>query len=470
MKIGILKDDRLADGATSAPAGTALTPLAATGDFPTGEGSRRLRILESWASAAQSRLTAVYAPLGFGKTTLLQQMKQAWLRAGGACFHLDGDLARDGESLAGFLQGAADRMFSDPSDALMSSPEIDAREIVSRIAGSLDANDVRLLVLLDGYDRLSTARNNEILRLCIKAFPDHTRFVISSRNRVRSLSSEIASSFLEIGPNELRLMPCEIAEFLGEPQGSARAEQVFKWTGGWPLAVKLANPFMSLTETEAGDIGNVAGHNRADVAGILAGEVLKNLPRAHHDALLKSAFLDKFHPDLLGDALDVEHSWRICEELERDYFLISRQDGSDWYETHPFIQRAAYRRLRATPGVSLADLQKQAARWLERKGDLQAALRLAVMAEAFDDAVQMVLDAGGVFLALRKGFDTLKAALSLLPRERRQGVERLILCEAIVMTREGRLALAADLVAGVKARIRVAAREQDDPYLHRDLA
>ncbi|MET0907502.1 MAG: LuxR C-terminal-related transcriptional regulator [Tardiphaga sp.] len=430
----------------------------------------RDRIVDRWVNSAAGRFAAVYAPIGFGKTMLLQQIRHGWTGAGGACIHLDGDLAPDGAYLAEILYGAVAHLCAGMPDtrSLMPLHNVDPRRIVSEVARALAGNAKPFLIVIDDYDRFAAPGNNETLRLCVKALPSTTRFVIASRNRIAGLSVDIASLLLEIGPNELRLMPSEIAESLSLPYESDTVAQIFRWTSGWPLAVKLAHPYVAFDDP--GAFKDLILQDSADVAGLLASEALKSLPQPHYLALLKSAFLDRFHPDLLSEALDVENSWQVCEALERDYFLISRRGDSQWYEAHPFLQRIAYRHLRGSPAIDLKHLQVRAAGWFNRQGDLHAAMSLSIAAGNFNDAVQMLLDAGGVFLALRKGFDTLKSALSLLPRDHRRGVERLILAEAIVMMREGRLTLAADLVDGVKTRIALGASDGDDPYLRRDLA
>jgi LuxR family maltose regulon positive regulatory protein len=333
----------------------------------------------------------------------------------------------------------------------------------------LDVERPWLTVAIDDLDAACTPLDEVFLSRCLQRNPDRIRIVASARTRISGLSHVATSSLSEVGPKDLSLTSAEIAMLMAEPVDGVRAQSLFARTGGWPLAVRLALPGALFENAECVPVSDHEPARRVDLADIAAEEMLRKLPPEHQALLIQSAFLERFNPDLLAELLGQKGSWRLCDELNRRHFLIVRLEVDDWYEALPCIRRAAFARLRREGGVDVKSLQLQAADWFLRTGDLHAALKLAVAAKAFEKAAAMLLEAGGVFLALSRSSDDLRLALSILPKEQCHSDMRLLLAGAFLMLREGQVAMASELVRSVAIKSSLE-RAGGDALLARDLA
>lgn len=136
---------------------------------------------------------------------------------------------------------------------------------ISDVVDSLAADGIRILILLDDFDRLASQpqiSKNLWDYLRSLAQKEHVRFVLSSRRRLRECIPNRdgrTSDFWNIFTNVVSLKPfssSDLDEFLlpivgtgiqVEPSGK---QEIFEWTGGIPvLAARLCGEILACTPT-----------------------------------------------------------------------------------------------------------------------------------------------------------------------------------------------------------------------------
>ena len=218
-------------------------------------------------------------------------------------------------------------------------------------------------------------------------FPTARRFVLSSRvesvlvTRLRS-----TSTLLEIGASDLALTRRE-AELLLRSAGARLSDEAFaeliERTEGWAGALYLAS--LSLKRSGAGrsgaasDPGVVSVADDRYLADYFHSEYLEALAPDRLRFLRRTSVLEKMSGALCDAMLDSTQSFDELEALKRsNLFLVPLDDDGIWYRYHHLFRELLRRELLETEPELAQELGGRAADWLERHGDAESALELAL--------------------------------------------------------------------------------------------
>lgn len=359
-------------------------------------------------------VTAVVAPAGFGKTTLLEQMgsvpgqgERAWLTLD----HTDDDpsVLLNGIASALVRSGAA------APDTAAATARVDPLTVgVGTILHGLgDSPDVTLY--LDQIDHVGSTQSNDLVaELMTRATPGF-RIVAATRSDDGLPLASIRSrgELREFGVADLALDETEASEVLDAVGVDAveYLDQIMAKTEGWPAGVYLA----ALAIRDGASAG--LGGDDVYLVDYLRQELLDPVPDELRSFLVRTSILERMSGRLCDHILMANDSDQVLDQLARANLLIAPLDRTrTWYRYHSLLRDYLLTELNREQSADVGGLHIRAAEWFENEGMIEQAVsharqggdidRVAVLARSW---ARQVYAAGHLETAL-SWFATLEDA------------------------------------------------------------
>ena len=387
----------------------------------------RPRLLERLSRGAESKLTLVSAPAGFGKTTLLAE----WLEGAASDGISTAWLSLDpGDSQAttfwsyviAALQTVAPG-FGANSLSLLRQPQPPRVEaILATLVNELSETSHQIIFVLDDYHAIDARDVDQGMAFMLDHLPRHVHVVIATRAdpafplaRLRG-RAELA----EIRAADLRFTPDEALAYLNEVMGlnltASDVAALEERTEGWIAALQLAALSLQGRDDVAGFIAGFAGDDRY-IVDYLVEEVLHRQPEEVRSFLLDTSILDRLTGPLCDAVTGQSGGKAMLEALDRaNLFLVPLDDRRQWYRYHHLFADVLMARLKDEQPDRVPELHRRASDWYEHNGDRSEAIRHALAGEDFDRAASLIESA---VPALRQGHQEVTALqwLRALPDE-----------------------------------------------------
>ncbi len=404
----------------------------------------RESLLDRLDAGLERRLTLVQAPVGFGKTTLLTQW-QARLRSAGTAvawvvLHED---SWTPELLLRALASAVAAAGIDVKlgDGLLGRRSSESwRRDLDTLLESLQRATTPLVLILDEYEHCDSSAVNPVVAQLLVRLQTGAHVVIASRQRP---ALPIARLYAEgqvtlLGADDLRLSASETAELLHNQLPAESVERVHRLTEGWVVLVQLARLWLGAGgRSEA--VLEALTDPREEIGRFLAEQVLTVLPDDERDFLVETSFLDRFTPALSDYVRQREGSERFLDAMGRLYPLVSADgSSSSLVRVHPLLRAEARHLLSLRSRSVVSALQRRAAHWLAREGDVYGGMCQAVAAGDPDLAAELFENAGSIRLIDAEGPPILERMLRLLPSATREARPRVRLAEIALLTIGGK--------------------------------
>jgi LuxR family transcriptional regulator, maltose regulon positive regulatory protein len=321
--------------------------------------------------------TAIQAPAGYGKTTLLAQLQQA-LHHGGRAAHWLSIVSADRDPESFLAAMAAACGLSEPPRA----ESVDRR--LTRIANSLvDASEPGC-ILLDDADRLSHSPSAQLLYELIEALPAGFHVVCTGRGtpELSSARERGYGRLFELGAGDLSFSAEDMAALLvgsgAATPAAAELERFLRRSEGWPMIVRRECAAVAAANG-AYSLDRLTG-KRHDIASFFEAEVLRN-ERPQMLSVLEAAAIAEQTDGAMAAALTgLENAHALLDEAcDRGLFVTAVDEGRQRYRLHRLFSEALRQRLeRHSPSLA-RELHRRAAEWYETSGEL---------IEAVDHAIQ----------------------------------------------------------------------------------
>ncbi len=425
----------------------------------------RPRLSERLSRGAESALTLVSAPAGFGKTTLLTEWladapadgrSAAWL----SLDQRDNDPAMFWTYLIAALQTAAPGVGTGALVQLQ-SPPAPIEAVLATLLNDLGALSGSVVLVLDDFHVIDAREIHEGMAFMLEHLPPQFHLVIAGRADPALPLSRLRGrgELVEIRAADLRFTPDEAATYLNEVMGLVlRAEDVAALEGrteGWIAALQLAALSLQGRDDAAGFIAGFAGDDRY-IVDYLVEEVLQRQPENVRSFLLNTSILSRLSGSLCDAVTGQDGGKAMLEALDRgNLFLVQLDDRRQWYRYQHLFGDVLRARLHDEQPDRVHELHARASDWCERNGDRSEAIRHALAGEDFERAADLVELA---IPAMRRSRQeaTLRRWIEELPGE-------LIRVRPVLSVGyAGTLILAAEL-DGVEARLEDAERWLDTP-------
>jgi LuxR family transcriptional regulator, maltose regulon positive regulatory protein len=373
---------------------------------------------------SEAPLTLICAPAGFGKTTLMQQLRQryqsrgitsVWLRVD----HGDSDLSRFLHSLMGAVQIAVPQLLppdiANSHQGASSSAQGLAADLLDRISLSDDA----IALFLDDLELITDQDAWGFLQRLLENRGPHHQVVIGSRSSPNLALGRMRAHglLLELDQTDLRFTPEETLAYLERQNIEAPAvlQSLQQRTEGWPVALQLAVITLSTKGRRGADWLQRFSGSSESVAEYLAQEVLDSRPARQQDFLLRSSVLGEFCAEMCDAVLERKDSSETIAQILRSNLLLSSIDIEQrWYRYHPLFADFLCARMHHEASDAMRDLHRRAARWTADHGLMREAVVHALAAQDQTLAADLLSSSAMDMVRSGRVADTARA-IAMLP-------------------------------------------------------
>ncbi|OJZ63321.1 hypothetical protein BRW65_29930 [Mycobacterium paraffinicum] len=361
----------------------------------------RDRLMALLRAAGRRRLILVYAPSGYGKTTLVAQWRAeltdsgvavAWLTVDGDdnnvvwfLAHLLAAIRRVRPALAAPLEG----MLEQRGDEAI-------RYVLASLIDQIEENGDPFTLVIDDWHRVSDTQTLDALRFLIEHGGDHLQIIVTSWSRAGLPLSRlrIRDELVEVDCEKLRFDADEAQSLLndvaGLQLGGADVAALTASTDGWAAALQLAT--LSLRGgTDAGDlVSQLTGEDEA-VGEFLAENVLDTLERELVEFMMATSITERICGELASVLAEVGGAQAILEDIERRGLFLRRIDHApQWFRYHQMFAGFLRRRLERDDAGRLGELHHTASEWFAEHGHINEAVDHALAAGETAHAVDLV--------------------------------------------------------------------------------
>ena len=435
-------------------AGRLRPPLDTAFELPRNEVCERI------FNAGAARLVLLRAPAGFGKTTVMQQVRrrfeetglpQAWLTLDRA----DNDVGR---LLAGLV--AALEPLIPALRRLDLADRKGPDELAFALIDTVAAHPAPFALFLDDFESLQGPVVLGLIQELIEQLPRGAQLIVGSRGAPEIGLGRLRARgrLLEIEPEQLRFSEAEVDGYLRERRGLPLhpddIRRLHRSTEGWVAALWLASVTLENREEPGRFIAGFSGSNAA-VMDYLMEDVLSRQSVQVRDFLLQTSILTQLTAPLCDAVCGRQDSAAQLRFIDQAHlFLIPLQADRSEFRYHGMFAEFLRAELQRQQPQRVAGLHMAAARWYLAAGRPVPAIEHGLAAADLEFALPLLnavarrlLDQGRVRL-LSRWLDPLLAANQLQGHPLLQAIHAWSVC----LTRGPRAA--APLMEPLEAKVR----------------
>jgi LuxR family maltose regulon positive regulatory protein len=343
------------------------------------------RINESCA-----QVTLICAPAGFGKSTLMQQLRKHFQARGIETIWVR--VERADNDLGCFLRSltaATNLALGDPTTSVPSHGHAvaagSAHGLAADLIDRLSVSEGAIVFFLDDLELIIDEEVWTSLQRLLADLDTRHRMLLASRTTPPLALGRMRADgrLLELDQTELRFTLEESQAYLerhGIGTHAVRALQ--EHTDGWPAALQLAVVALNTKGSRRSHVLQTFSGTNSSVAEYLAQEVLDGRSAEEREFLLRSSVLGDFCAELCNTALDRRNSDETIARLMRDHLLLSPIDAEErWYRYHPLFSDFLRNRLQRDTKEEFQRLHQRAALWTAQHGFTNEAIAHALAAQ-----------------------------------------------------------------------------------------
>ena len=361
----------------------------------------RPRLSERLSRGAESKLTLISAPAGFGKTTLLAE----WLAAAPAGRRSVAWLSLDQADnqpvtfwtyLITALQTVVPGIGASALSLLQEPQPPPIETVLAPLLNELSAVSNDIVLVLDDYHVVDAPEIQDGMAFLLEHLPPRIHLVIATRADPALPLARLRGrgELVEIRAADLRFTPDEAAAYLNEVMGlDLTAPDVAALEGrteGWIAALQLAALSMQGRDDIAGFIAGFAGDDRY-IVDYLVEEVLQRQPERVRSFLLETSILARMTGPLCDAVTGQDGGKATLEALDRgNLFLVPLDDRRRWYRYHQLFADVLRAHLLDEQPELVPELHRRACEWYEQNGERSEAIRHALAAGDLERAADLV--------------------------------------------------------------------------------
>lgn len=363
----------------------------------------RATLLARLQRGAQSRLTLISAPAGFGKTSLLAAHVAA-LGSSHSVAWLSLD-AGDNEPLSFWshilaaLQSAARELGTEMLAALTSG-EPPSEALLATLINDLHAHASTVTIVLDDYHLIEATAVHDGVGFLLEHLPPNAHLVVSTRADPPLALARLRArrDLVEIRAADLRFTADESQAYLNGSMnlglGSRDVATLTQRTEGWIAALQLAALSLEGRQDTASFIESFAGNDRYIVDYLLE-EVLHRQPEPVRRFLMQTCILERLNGSLCDAVTGGGGGAAMLETLDRaNLFVVPLDSTREWFRYHHLFADVLQAHFAAELRDQLAALHRRASDWYAQHGSQAEAIQHALAgghAERAADLIETVV-------------------------------------------------------------------------------
>ena len=353
----------------------------------------RTALVNRLRASGESPVVTVFAPAGYGKTTLLAQWAGRERRSFAWVSVNDGDSPRSLLASVAAALGRADAIDSSVLAALDSRKS--TRLAARRLAQALFSVEKPFVLVLDDVQLLRSPERLDLVSALIEHIPPGSTLVLAGRAAPEELPLarlRAAGRLFELGAEEISLSRREsllVLHNAGVETPEDDAAGLIDRAEGWAAGLHLA----ALALQDGGvwrDLDTFTGADRY-VADYFRSEYLTRLRPAELRFLTRTSVLETMSGPSCDAVLEGKGSARKLEALEKaSVFVVPLDHRRENYRYHHLFRDLLRVELAQREPELIAVLNRRAARWCEANGRLEAAIDHATAAGETERVARLV--------------------------------------------------------------------------------
>lgn len=367
---------------------------------------RRLIDLALTGAPAAAGSTIITAPAGYGKTTLLVQIRDelellgfrsAWLNCAvghvqPAAFLVD---------LAASFQRAG--MFPSMSEFGLS-------DIISSLS---ECGPVSIFI--DEYECASSDETDNFLEFFIRMLPSNCKLFVATRELPKiSLSKLLVDARTRlVKANELQFNPAETKCLMADMGDADDYGELLEQCDGWPVILQLLR--LERQALQKTGLPPAAGRHRVSIFNYIAEQVLARQDEGLQKFLLQISILSEVDGASAQAVTqgDAEKMLRAALNLSPIVTAITEAPLS--LRLHPLFRDFLRQELAVQTPSAPNVLHRRAAEYFAEAGDLHKAIHHASLSGANDLTASILENAGGPLIVISEGIAVAGTFLATLP-------------------------------------------------------
>jgi LuxR family transcriptional regulator, maltose regulon positive regulatory protein len=370
----------------------------------------RPHLLDRINAGIKGKLIFVFAPAGYGKTTLVAEwtrqanLPTAWL----SLDHTDRDPITFYQYLITCLQAIFPKLGEGILITLGSNLTAPTKNLAVALINEIFEHADDFVLVLDDFHRLTNPDVIQIIDTLISELPPQMHVIITSRSDLPFSYARMRSQgeVTTIGIDELRFQPQEISAYLHTQLGeqlNATEEEILKdRSEGWIAGLHMAVLSLQSSPDLHNNVTLFSGEDRY-VSDYLIDEVLSRQNPDVYQFLIQTSILDKLTAELCNNLTGLDNSQTILEYLDRSGIFIFPLDNTrSWYRYHHLFVKLLKNRLNEQQFAKVAELHRCAAEWFGSHNYTDEAIEHWLIAEDYQRAVEYIESNLDDILALGK--------------------------------------------------------------------
>ncbi|RLT93229.1 MAG: LuxR family transcriptional regulator [Ketobacter sp.] len=366
----------------------------------------RKRLLQTLRGSGGGSLCLVFAPAGYGKTTLVSQWLHyhphqfAWLSLGPE----HNVLEVFWQYVIQSLQQIQPRLGHEALSIWLQSPRCNDASVVISLLNDLDSlsehnqSDDPITLVLDDFHYITHPELIGLINLFLDHLPSSIRVVMTARALPDlKLSRRRANGqLLQMGLDELRFDEREALEFfhrcMALPQPDTTLSALGHKTEGWVAGMQLVA--LSL-KSELASADTLLHKPQLDrhVSDYLLEEVFQKQTAERQRFLVLSALTPKFCAGLCNAVSGNGDSLQVILALETgDLFLVPMDNHRTWYRYHDLFRQFLLQMAQQWAPVERIAYCERALSWLQENGNYVDAMELCIQHELWPQAHRLLDD------------------------------------------------------------------------------
>lgn len=348
-----------------------------------------------------AKLTLLFAPSGYGKTTALSEWAKqsgklvAWVSLG----KQDDDWITFWSIVVASIQNRVNGFGLIVGPLLVQGPSASSASMepaMTALLNELNQLPGELILMFDDYHLVTMPSIQKSMSYLLEFLPNHIHLYMASRNDLSFPTARLLAKgeMRRITIEQLRFRPEEVNDFFRETtELTLSPEQLnilYNQTEGWISGLRLAAISLKRSGNVAESIRQFSGHQQ-HISDYLLEEVIGDLPEPMRDFLLQTSVLSQMNYALCEAVTGQARGQQQLEQLEQlQLFIIPLDDQRGWYRYHHLLSDFLQSMLaRTAPELSI-QAHVRAAQWLENNGFLEEAAEHYLAGQQYVEVVRLI--------------------------------------------------------------------------------
>ncbi len=346
-------------------------------------------------------LTLIYAPSGFGKSTLLNDWRQtcghpvAWL----SLDESDNHVIRFWQSVTMALQTINPEFGKELFNYLSAASPVQLPDITSRLTNDLvqrQASYPLLGLVLDDFHCINRTEIYDSIQAWLEHLPPNMQLVILGHtNPPLSLGHLRAKGWLtELDANDLRFTLEEGIDYLqqyqkGTPLAYDDLAKLVRHTEGWAAGLTLTALALNKQDNHRQFVDTFSGAH-IYMREYFMETVLQRTSPEVQSFLLKTAILKHLSGGLCDAVTGQTGGDEMLSRLWQENLFIVRLEEQGWYRYHDLFSEMLLNQLQARFPNEISKLHQRAAQWYREQFALADAIYHLLATQAWEEAALLM--------------------------------------------------------------------------------